>query len=146
MGESEGRTQRFFSAIKKMTEAGATVFLFLDEATQIMTSRASSDGDTNNAVKDLLLSYLDGPDGALENFYLLASCNRVWTLDEAFRSRMETVYVKRPSSATVAEVFFTKLDALQKDVVHLTDEEMEDLGERIRCKKYSMREVDMVRL
>eukprot|EP00462_Mataza_sp_D1_P000028 CAMPEP_0175088504 /NCGR_PEP_ID=MMETSP0086_2-20121207/284_1 /TAXON_ID=136419 /ORGANISM="Unknown Unknown, Strain D1" /LENGTH=495 /DNA_ID=CAMNT_0016360943 /DNA_START=162 /DNA_END=1649 /DNA_ORIENTATION=- len=121
-GESEKLVQTLFN----MARAHAPSIVFLDEVDALASTRGgSSEHEASRRMKSEILSQVDGLTSAMTNpcnssrVIVLATTNRPWDLDEAFRRRLEKrIYVPLPNHEAREEIFriFTRDSQLTADV------------------------------
>eukprot|EP00667_Euglena_gracilis_P004577 EG_transcript_4602 len=112
-GESERLVKALFHAARQ--HAPSTIFF--DEIDALMMSRGSStEHEASRRLKSELLSQIDGMNSSPENglVMVLATSNKPWDLDEAFRRRLEKrIYIPLPDTRGRLEMFKRNIRQVQ---------------------------------
>jgi katanin p60 ATPase-containing subunit A1 len=127
-----GESERLVKALFQVARQHAPSTIFFDEIDALMMARGSStEHEASRRLKSELLSQIDGMNSSPENGLLmvLATSNKPWDLDEAFRRRLEKrIYIPLPDMAGRVEMFRKNLQevTLSPDVdcvhlAHITD-------------------------
>ncbi len=79
--------------------------------------------------------------GYLHNFFILATTNVPWALDDGFSSRTKRLYIPIPSSEIKREVFLQELKKYNIGKVYLSRKDFKIMVDKLNSRSYSIREV-----
>eukprot|EP01065_Artemidia_motanka_P023286 TRINITY_DN277_c0_g2_i5.p1 TRINITY_DN277_c0_g2~~TRINITY_DN277_c0_g2_i5.p1 ORF type:complete len:705 (+),score=211.83 TRINITY_DN277_c0_g2_i5:61-2175(+) len=138
-GESEKIVRTLFQLARK--HAPSTIFF--DEIDALMMRRGGqNEHESSRRLKSELLSQIDGMNSSVAGdtrLMVLATSNKPWDLDEAFRRRLEKrIYIPLPNAAARVELFKINL----KGIECAGDVTFDDLA--ARTEKYSGADIHQV--
>lgn len=129
-----GESEKIVHALFKVARDRAPSIIFLDEVDAVASERKSDDSEHEGSrrLKSELLAQLDGIVGddyeVGKEVLVLATTNRPWDLDEAFRRRLEKrIYVPLPD----AKGRHRLLELCVRGLQLAADVRLEDMAERL---------------
>eukprot|EP00756_Hemistasia_phaeocysticola_P016260 Hpha_TRINITY_DN15465_c3_g3::TRINITY_DN15465_c3_g3_i1::g.175177::m.175177/K07767/KATNA1; katanin p60 ATPase-containing subunit A1 len=114
-----GESEKLVKTLFQLARLKAPSTIFLDEIDALASKRGGgNEHEASRRLKSELLSQIDGihGDDSSSMLVLLATSNKPWDLDEAFRRRLEhRIHIPLPDCAARADCFRIGLRTLQGD-------------------------------
>ena len=143
VGESERKIEMLFGILAKLREKGLRTVAYVDEVDCLLGQRGDSGSSALTGAKSTLISMLEGGDGQKKDLYFIATCNKTWQLDHAYRSRATELFVNLPSiydlSALLRHLLKEPIEELIK--WNVSQQDIMKIAKFMKARLFSARDV-----